>query len=64
MLNFYGIIFYMNMNIYGDFQICISVPLNSKLCLLIDSVFVIALRKNRFNWQYVSRNRPIFLEKF
>ena len=52
------------MNIYGDFQICISVPLNSKLCLLINSVFVIALRKNRFNWQYVSRNRPIFLEKF
>ena len=64
MLNFYGIIFYMNMNTYGDFQICISVPLNSKLCLLINSVFVIALRKNRFNWQYVSRNRPIFLEKF
>ena len=28
---FSGYYFYMNTNIYGDFQICISVPLNEKL---------------------------------
>ena len=30
MRNFQGINFYMNLNIYGDFQVCITVPLNSK----------------------------------
>ena len=27
MRNFQGIVFYMNTNLWGDFQICISVPL-------------------------------------
>ena len=30
MRNFQGIVFYINTNIYGDFQICISVHL--KIC--------------------------------
>ena len=30
MNNFQGYYFYMNYKIYGDFQICISVPLRAK----------------------------------
>ena len=33
--NFLGYCFYMNKNIYGNFQICISVPLIKKLWLIL-----------------------------
>ena len=49
---FSGYYFYMNLNIWGDFQICISVPLN----------FLLVSRKNKVNSEILQNksNKGLF----
>ena len=46
---FSGYHFYMNTNIKGDFQICISVPLNLEMCAHIFVLMVAFAKKNNNN---------------
>ena len=48
MRNFRGIVFIYNTNIYGDFQICISVPLKKRgVHALLTLIFNLFMKLNR-----------------
>ena len=58
---FSGCCFHMNTKTQGDFQICISIPLNQSIGVL-KMVFPLTLSNFPSNWSYrISPNRYIYL---
>ena len=53
---FSGFYFYMNLNLWGDFQICISVPLKSHFFISPESIDFIAEV-----WMFSSENVEFLL---